>query len=399
MSNLAQMTEAQNEPTDSELNFEPVTRSHILHCSYNYWHPRYRSSAIKSLIINLPPSFINYLCTDGIILSNDSFPVITSIYDTDISIFTKDDHGEEPDSSPSVAFHELHEKIKKSIAELGGLVAPKLNWSAPKDATWISMKKNSMECATPDDIYLLLKSSDFVAFDLQHVFDGTVEDKSISKEDIKYVLVLRKWFHINTSFEFRCFVRKRKLIAISQRDVNHFEFLSSLKNKIRDTIVDFFGKILKDTFPDPNFVFDVYLPEPFERVRLMDINAWAPRTDPLLFSWHELLSLPSKESSQIASDLDANRLLFQRCSSQENQSPFIDNILELPEIRLVKKTGQQAYNLASSQYSAHKVPYEVVQAGLMGKSGIDDFATQWEQILRGEAEMQSGFSSDEGDID
>ncbi|POS86047.1 hypothetical protein EPUL_002174 [Erysiphe pulchra] len=326
--------------------------------------------------------------------------VITSIYDTDISNFTEDDHIEEPDSSPLVAFPELHEKIKESISELGGLVAPKLNWSAPKDATWISMKKNSMECATPDDIYLLLKSSDFIAFDLEHVFDGTVEDKSISKEDINYILVLRKWFHVNTSFEFRCFVRKRKLIAISQRDVNHFDFLSSLKDKIRDAIVNFFSKILKDTFPDPNFVFDIYLPEPFERVRLMDINAWAPRTDPLLFSWQELLSLPSIESPQIVSELNANHGLSQCCNSKEIKSLCMDKTLELPEIRLVKKTDQQAYNFASSQYSAHKVPHEVVQAGLMGKSGIEDFATQWEQLLRGEAEMQSSSSCDgEEDID
>jgi len=50
------------------------------------------------------------------------------------------------------------------------LVVPKLDWSAPKDATWISAT-NSMECRTPNDVYLL-KSSDFITHDLEQAFDG-----------------------------------------------------------------------------------------------------------------------------------------------------------------------------------------------------------------------------------
>ena len=68
-------------------------------------------------------------------------------------------------------------------------MVPKLNWSAPKDATWISLKQNSMECNTPNDIYLLLKSSDFITHDLEHAFDGCAEDPSITKESTQYVLV------------------------------------------------------------------------------------------------------------------------------------------------------------------------------------------------------------------
>lgn len=50
------------------------------------------------------------------------------------------------------------------------LVVPKLDWSAPKDATWISAT-NSMECRTPNDVYLL-KSSNFITHDLEQAFDG-----------------------------------------------------------------------------------------------------------------------------------------------------------------------------------------------------------------------------------
>ena len=64
-----------------------------------------------------------------------------------------DDEEESPD--PSANWRDTHEAIERTIEELGGKVAPKLNWSAPKDATWIAAT-NSMECRTPNDIYLLL---------------------------------------------------------------------------------------------------------------------------------------------------------------------------------------------------------------------------------------------------
>jgi hypothetical protein len=106
-----------------------------------------------------------------------------------------------------------------------------------------------MECATPNDIYLLLKSSDFVTHDLEHAFDDCEDDEAVlKKEDIKYVLVLRKWFKVNPSCEFRCFVRERRVIGICQRDLNHFDFLFPMKEQLRKVILGFFDKTLKDTF-------------------------------------------------------------------------------------------------------------------------------------------------------
>ncbi|KAH7377972.1 D123-domain-containing protein [Cadophora sp. MPI-SDFR-AT-0126] len=385
----------------TKLPFEPVTISHILHCSYDFWHPKYRTSALKSRIIPLSPAFLSYLREDGIVLPSETptFPPPATY--TDHS--TSDGWDEDPTPDPSLAFSSIHQQIITTISELGGLVAPKLNWSAPKDATWISMKKNSMECATPNDIYLLLKSSDFITHDLEHAFDDCAEDDdTIKQEDIPYVLVLRKWFKVNPSCEFRCFVKDRRIIGICQRDLNHFDFLFPMRDRLRDTIISYFEKTLKDTFPDGSFVFDVYLPEPYDKVRLVDINPWAPRTDPLLFSWLELLTMPLPKPLLGIPDSLANPPLPQLSSdedtSHEDNDTDIEEVVWKPEMRLVRKDDPEAYSFASPQYSAHKLPRDVVDASLGGESSMREFAENWKGMMEGGVEMQRpGEESDSED--
>ena len=67
------------------------------------------------------------------------------------------------------SFPELLPLISAAIAALGGRgVVPKLNWSTPRDAAWIATT-NSLCCATPAEVILLLKSSDFIARDISQV--------------------------------------------------------------------------------------------------------------------------------------------------------------------------------------------------------------------------------------
>jgi hypothetical protein len=82
-----------------------------------------------------------------------------------------------------------------------------------------------LKCTSPADVYLLLKSSDFVAHDLtaQSVFEGCQsrshgqeqEQGEEEEEDKAYrlELVLRKWFAIDPSREMRAFVRDGVLIG------------------------------------------------------------------------------------------------------------------------------------------------------------------------------------------
>ncbi|KAF2264296.1 cell division cycle protein-like protein [Lojkania enalia] len=377
-----------------QLSFPPVTQRHILNCSYHAWHPKYRAVTPKARLLPLPIPFLDYLRADGIVLPPEENPEWS---DADSGIFSgadnEDEDEDEENQDPSVPWRETHEAIERMIEELGGKVAPKLNWSAPKDATWIAAT-NSMECRTPNDIYLLLKSSDFVTHDLQHAFDDTTADPAHASGNadgelsIPYHLVLRKWITLNPSLEFRCFVRNRKLIAICQRDLNHFDFLFKMQYKLRQTIQEFFDIRIRDTFPDPNFTFDVYIPPPHDRVWLVDFNPWAVRTDPLLFSWMELLTLEElpeavgTESSEGETNDEA-----------EDEDEVID--IWRPEFRLVRRDDPEAYGFTTPQYSAHKLPKDVVDASRGGEGNLREFAMQWKEALRLAEEQRRDNSEDE----
>lgn len=249
---------------------------------------------------------------------------------------------------------------------------------------------NSMECRTPNDIYLLLKSSDFVTHDLAHAFDDTADQSSGDDQEIPYHLVLRKWITLNPSVEFRCFVRDRRLIALCQRDLNHFDFLFNMQDKLRDAVQDFFDLRLRDTFPDPNFTFDVYVPPPHDKVWLVDMNPWALRTDPLLFSWMELLSMDvldvEKDDTTVRLQLgqpgsSEGMAADESSGSDDTDDDDIEEIWQ-PEFRLVRRDDPEAYGFATPQYSAHKLPKDVVDASKDGGGGMREFAQQWEEAQR-----------------
>ncbi|KAG6365548.1 hypothetical protein INS49_007159 [Diaporthe citri] len=427
---------------DSDVAFPPVTRDHILHCSYDYWFPKYRTSCIRSRIIKLPSEFIEYIREDGIILSSDDPSAAADDDDDDWEptsnafapprpdepeqVSDSDTEDDDQESTPSrlppnQRFPELHQKIKDTIKELGGEVAPKLNWSSPRDAAWISPHQNTVKCTSPNDIYLLLKSSNFITHDLDHAFDGTVSTTTTtttssssngaaaSSLGFHPVLVLRSFFTPHQALEFRCFVKQRSLVAIAQRDLNHYNFLQRLRPAIAARTKDLFDSRLRFTFPDGNFVFDVYIPEVHSlddddsdsedddpgkklgKARLIDINPWAPRTDTLLFGWDELLALhvpnpmigvagTGVEDGVVRLRIGDGPLPGGEDTATEEDTEEEEDDYE-PELRLVDKDDPAAYNFSSPQYSAHKLPKEVVDASASGAGGLREFAQQWNEML------------------
>ena len=387
-----------------DLVFPPVSKDHIQNCSYDSWFPRYRSSCLKSRIIPLPPSFVSYLHEDGIILADDEAepeadsdvwhtPAATaSSKPQDLSDGEDSDEDEEsPRLPPNRRFPETHNLIKEKIAELGGSVAPKLNWSSPKDAKWISPHQNTLKCTSPNDIYLLLKSSSFVSHDLVHAFDDCTP--APASKPFAPVLVLRPFFTPHVALEFRCFVKHRSLIAITSRDLNYYAFLEGIRPQLWKKIKDFFEEKLRFTFPDASFTFDVYVPENslekdgLGKVRLMDINPWAPRTDSLLFGWQELLEMEVKHplyGSAGGQEAEGNGSGYDSKAEDTEDETEVEYGPDVsPEFRIVERDDPAAYNFSSPQYSAHKLPKEVVDASLAGEGGLREFAQQWKEITEG----------------
>lgn len=179
----------------------------------------------------------------------------------------------------------------------------------------------------------------------------------------------------------RVFVRNQKIIAVCQRDLNFFDFLSAMREEPLRSITKFFDKKICNTFPDPNYIFDVYIPLPHDRVWLVDFNPWAPRTHPLLFSWLELLSMQ-----------DPSEHALQETDNRTKEEEDVEELRQVAELRLVKRDDPEAYSFSTHQYSAHKLPLDVVNAASADRD-LKEFANKWEEAKR-LAEQQRQEDSD-----
>ncbi|ORX49946.1 D123-domain-containing protein [Piromyces finnis] len=322
---------------EEEFNFN-CTISQVDNCDFSKWYPKYKKISLKSRIIPLEEEFINYLNEDGIYLpfNDDGQPqkfyhAEKDIYeiDSDWSSDEYEDEDEDDNINKIPSFPLLEKQINEVIEEFNGNVFPKLNWSAPKDAAWISISQ-SLKCTNPSEIFLLLKSSDFINHDISHAYkncsdykessennkeenknnkdknnEDSLESKTITRPKT-FCLVLRKWYDLLPSMEFRCFVRDNKLVAISQRDyVTYYDFLTDIKDELEDIILDFFEDYIQGTFDDSSYVFDVYINKKNKRIFLLDFNPFSITTDSLLFKWPELLKLEEMEFRLVESEAHA----------------------------------------------------------------------------------------------
>lgn len=154
---------------------------------------------------------------------------------------SNDEHDSSTGKAPPLDLTQVYDRVRECIVELGGSVFPKLQWSCPKDAAWM-IPNNTIQCCTPDDVFLLLKSSDRASYDvdmLQNIIrEGSprsplresveLPDKSSDEEEgsseegtsrdpiahRSHVLALRKWYSLKPGREFRCFVRDNELTGM-----------------------------------------------------------------------------------------------------------------------------------------------------------------------------------------
>ena len=277
-------------------------------CSFDSWYPTFSKLTFETQVLAIPKPVLDYLRSDGGVVlpvECDSDKLTSSSPDDwveETAEYNQEDDSEDQDvQRPS--FPEFSERVRTAIANLGGSVMPKLNWSAPRDATWVGLA-NSLRCTTITEVFLLLKSSEFIIHDLTQPYKDC-EDESIPiKDSDTYVLVLRRWSsRLNPGSEFRCFVKNGILIGICQRDTRqYYKHICDEKDSIIRDIKTFFDEHINSRFGitltknacaetnlcvQNNFVFDV-IRKRKDLIRLVDFNPFGPTTDSLLFDWDDL---------------------------------------------------------------------------------------------------------------
>ena len=89
-------------------------------------------------------------------------------------------------------------------------------------------------------------------------------------------------------------------------------------------------------------------------------------------------SSSSSSSSSEAGDIDQEDL----------STPF--------EFRLINRDDPEAYNFNTPQYSAHKLPRDVVDASADGEAGLREFMGTWREIVARQEREEREEGGDEG---
>jgi len=104
-------------------------------------------------------------------------------------------------------------------------------------------------------------------------------------------LIVRAWLDIPAWTEFRCLMRQRQLIGISQYDgtrLGHRPEISAHAGIIQAAIHSFFSAFVAAVHLD-DVVFDVFVEglggQGPATVRLLELNPFFPKTDACLFDW------------------------------------------------------------------------------------------------------------------
>ncbi|KAF8225884.1 D123-domain-containing protein [Tricholoma matsutake] len=332
--------------------FPTLTTSYILAFQLSSWYPQFAHLSIKSTIIRpLSQQFCDYLDADGVFVPEGSDDVPTE------STLTDDDEDDEDPDEPinRFSFPELDTKIRECIKEYGS-VFPKLNFSSPKDASWILPPSSPLKCTSPADVYLLLKSSDFISHDIstESVFEGC--DDRPPPDAYRLELVLRKWYSVDRSRELRCFVRSNILIGISQRDTNYYEFLNdpTTRDTIISTVQQFWQSNIETIWKSiADYTFDLLLTRDLTRAHILDFNPYAPRTDSLLFTYDDLFNI----------------LLTRNIGDDEHA-----------ELRVVDSRTHPAATSNAPAHQHNMVPFEALS--MSSGRDIEEFADVWRENIQ-----------------
>ncbi|KAF9527542.1 D123-domain-containing protein [Crepidotus variabilis] len=354
--------------------FPSISPSYVLLFQFSSWYSIFSRHSINSTIIRpLSVEFREYLDADSVFVpeGSENTPVESSLSDDEDNL--GNDDSDDDSEQKQYAFPELDQRIRDCITKYEA-VFPKLNFSSPKDASWILPSSSPLKCTSPADVYMLLKSSDFVSHDLDEnrVFEGCGYESN-DASDYELELVLRKWYSVDRGREIRCFVRSNLLLGISQRDTNYYEFWNheETQEKIVSAVRLFWEQNIKSRWVgQTDYTFDFLFTRDLSKGHILDFNPYMPKTDPLLFTYDDLRDL--FQAAQLAHDTESTLPLIR------------------PTLRVV---DSPTHPLAAKNAPAHQhnmIPYEA--AHLSDGRNIEEFADLWKQSVKGSVRSPSDIA-------
>ena len=222
----------------------------VLECSLPRWLEKFEKITFPTVCLPLPDEVLEYLRENGSLVlpkecNEESYDGKEDDYE-DFGDVDWGDEGDAPDTaSQQRTFPEFSRELSEHLGRYGGKVFIKLNWSAPKDATWMVLNRD-LKCSSLSQIYLLLKSSDFIAHDLSQPFKDCEDASGESLTEVSYSLVVRRWEDINPGTEFRCWISGGSLVCLCQRDVtNFYPYMQREAESIKQDILTFFSEHIR----------------------------------------------------------------------------------------------------------------------------------------------------------
>lgn len=176
----------------------------LARCSINNWYEQFEKIAIKSYIVKLDSTILDYLRDDLLILPKEcnieTSNTLTAASELDFVGDPIDFDEDDSEKTGTPEFEEFSKNLMVILGKLGGSAFIKANWHCALDAKWITAGQ-TLKVKDLVDIYQLLKASDKIKEDLNQ------------PNVAEYCLVFKKWVEIHPGTEFRCFVKNHNLIG------------------------------------------------------------------------------------------------------------------------------------------------------------------------------------------
>lgn len=177
----------------------------------------------------------------------------------------------------------IKERIDKALKHFPEGAFIRLGSRSAKDSRYVQyygLKVTNSHIA----IKILTDASERIAFDLR---------LALSNKYLPHIFI-RQWFDLPSWMEFRCFMKSRRLVGISQYDcinLGHCKKIQKYAKKIKYTIEKFFERFKVASHLD-DVVFDIFIIKYLKNnkvnfeVKLLELNPFFDKTGSCLFDWH-----------------------------------------------------------------------------------------------------------------